>query len=123
MDHTRWLLRPLPQSFFTYANEDVALIHDLYNKFTQSNYIDTSIVSKSEAYVSMWKTHQPASSEKHLRHPLLPLDILDPPSASAPTNPCTKCGRMLTENAFPAQGWLLPAERKCWVCRAVSARR
>jgi exonuclease 3'-5' domain-containing protein 1 len=122
VDHTRWLLRPLPQSYLTYASEDVALIHALYEKFTQSNYVDPSLLSQSEAYVSIWKTHQPAASDRHVRHPLLPLGILDPPNASSTTVPCMVCGRELTRDAFPPRGWQFPAERKCWVCRAVSAR-
>jgi len=122
VDHNRWLLRPLPQSYLSYASADVALIHALYDKFMRFHYTSPVLSSQSELYISMWKHHQPASYESHLRHPLLPLGVLNTPNASASTISCMICGRGLAETAFPAQGRNVIAERRCWICRAVAAK-
>ena len=122
MDHSRWLRRPLPPSYLSYASADVALIHALYDRFTQLRYITPLLSSQSELYISIWKHHQPASHETHLRHPLLPLGVLDPPNAQSPTMNCTICSRELAETSFPALSRGFISERKCWVCRAVAAK-
>jgi hypothetical protein len=122
VDHDRWLLRPLPHTYLTYAYTDVALIHALYNKFVRLCYITPALISQSELYITMWKHHQPASHERHLRHPLLPLGMLNPSDASSLTMSCTVCSRELASTAFPALGRNFMAERKCWVCRAVAAK-
>ena len=122
VDHTRWLLRPLPQSYLSYASADVALIHALYDKFMRLHYISLLFSSQSALYISMWKHHQPTSSESHLRHPLLPLGVLSAPNTSSRAMSCTLCGRELSETAFPARSRNVVAERRCWVCRAVAAK-
>jgi len=122
VDHARWLLRPLPQSYLSYASADVALIHALYNKFLRLRYITPVLASQSEVYITVWKAHQPASHETHLRHPLLPLGVLNPSDARSSTITCTVCTRALAKTAFPALGRNYISERRCWVCRAVAAK-
>ena len=122
VDHDRWLLRPLPQSYLSYASADVALIHALYNKFMQSRYVSPVLRSQSDLYISMWKHHQPAAYEAHLRHPLPPLGVLNTPGVSSASILCTVCGRELAETAFPARARSVIAEHRCWICRAVAAK-
>lgn len=122
MDHTRWLRRPLPQLYLNYASADVALIHALYDRFTQLRYITPVLSSQSELYITIWKHHQPTSHETHLRHPLLPLGVLNSPDAQSSTISCTICSRELAETAFPTLGRNSISERRCWVCRAVAAK-
>lgn len=88
----------------------------------QSRYITPVISSQSELYITIWKRHQPASYETYLRHPLLPLGVLNPPDAPASTMSCTICNRELAGTAFPALGRNFISERRCWVCRVVAAK-
>ena len=122
VDHTLWLRRPLPQSYLDYASADVALINTLYDRFARLRYITPLLSSQSELYIAAWKHQQPTSYETHLRHPLLPLGVLNPPEAPSPTISCTICSRELDETAFPALSRNFISEHRCWVCRAVAAR-
>jgi hypothetical protein len=122
VDHTRWLHRPLPQSYLSYAGADVALIHALYDKFMQLRYITPALISQSELYITTWKHHQPASYETHLRHPLLPLGVLDPPDAPSSTIFVRYAVESLLEPPSPHLVGGSFHERRCWVCRAVAAK-
>jgi exonuclease 3'-5' domain-containing protein 1 len=122
VDHSQWLYRPLPQLYLDYASADVALIHALYDRFTQLRYITSVLSSQSELYITTWKYHQPASDEAHLCHPLLPLGVLNSPDAQFSTISCTICNRELAGTAFPTLSRDIISERRCWVCRAVAAR-
>jgi len=122
VNHNHWLHRPLPQSYLNYASADVALIHALYNRFTQLRYITPVLSSQSELYITTWKHHQPASYETHWRHPLLPLGVLNSPDTQSSTISCTVCNRELAGTAFPTLSRNFISERRCWVCRAVAPR-
>lgn len=120
MDHARWGLRPLPADYIAYATADATLIHTLFNKFTEMRYITPNLTSLSYSYVSMWKDNQPSLNNTRIRHPLLPLGIIDHASSSGPFKLCTVCGRTLPEAAFSKNSWNSNNDRKCRVCRAVS---
>jgi len=122
VDHDLWLHRPLPQSYVNYASADVALIHALYDRFTQLRYITPVLSSQSELYITTWRHHQPASYETHLRHPLLPLGVLNSPDVQSSTISCTICSRELAGTAFPTASRDFISERRCWVCRAVATK-
>jgi len=122
VNHTSWLLRPLPEAYVAYASADASLIHCLFNKFTELGYITSTLQSQSYTYVSMWKGNQPSSNGTRTGHPLLPLGILDHTSTYDLSKPCTVCSLSLPRTAFSKRSWDSPNDRKCWVCRALSVK-
>lgn len=126
--HDLWLCRPLPRNYAGYAATDAEMIHALYDIFTEKSFITSGLPAQSMRYITIWKDRQPGASDSHLRHPLLPLEILEAPddSASATMRACDTCRRLLSENAFVRESGvprcIAVSSKKCKVCLAIAAR-
>ncbi|KAK7434204.1 hypothetical protein VKT23_020334 [Stygiomarasmius scandens] len=114
LDHSRWLERPLPPLYLSYAAHDVYIIGIIYNHFLQKNYLGKSLAAQSARYASIWENSQPREGDVYRRNPLLPLEILSTNSSlTQHTRVCSGCERSLTDRSFDGNG------TKCWVCMAV----
>ncbi|KZS87955.1 hypothetical protein SISNIDRAFT_279833 [Sistotremastrum niveocremeum HHB9708] len=125
-DHSKWLSRPLTASQLSYAARDISYIDSLYSHFKKMGYIRPSLTQESEEYITLHLDSRPSSDDRFVRHPLLPLQILDKTAHINPVQ-CQGCKRTLPPDCFPshqtprhryrADG--TDRENKCFVCSAL----
>jgi exonuclease 3'-5' domain-containing protein 1 len=113
VDHSKWLQRPLPALYLSYAAHDVYVIGIIYDHFFQKRYLVKSLPEQSARYISIWENDQPLKDDVYRRNPLLPLEILSTSSNQTKVRACSGCKRDLTLRSFEGNG------TKCWVCMAV----
>ncbi|EIM86578.1 uncharacterized protein STEHIDRAFT_111056 [Stereum hirsutum FP-91666 SS1] len=127
--HDLWLCRPLPRYYAGYAATDAEMIHALYDIFIEGSFITSNLPAQSMRYITIWKDRQPGASDSHLRHPLLPLEILEAPDDGASESSmraCDTCSRLLSEKAFVREPGVprrvAVSSQKCKVCLAIAVR-
>ncbi|THU91181.1 hypothetical protein K435DRAFT_727495 [Dendrothele bispora CBS 962.96] len=117
LDHLRWLERPLPTHYLSYAAHDVYIISVIYEHFLKRGYLNNSdtLAAQSTRYASIWENDQPREEDIYRRNPLLPLEILSVPTGTGATDRiCDGCNRKLTRSSFQGINGT-----KCWVCMTV----
>lgn len=103
-----------------YAVTDVCLIARLYTRFLSKGYINEGrLIEQSGRYLALCRQRLP---KQEFQHPLLPLEILSAPTYTAGTLVCKTCSRLLSPECFSKSAQRLPAQRNCWICRAVHVR-
>ncbi|KAJ6626693.1 hypothetical protein B0H10DRAFT_1998138 [Mycena sp. CBHHK59/15] len=116
-DHAQWMRRPLSSSGLQYAADDVYNISLLFDHFLQQGYIDPSLPARSLKYVRLWSDAPPHPTDVYRSHPILPLEILEPPPPAPPMIMCTGCHRDLRRPSFPSTS--PPNQMRCFVCAAI----
>lgn len=129
--HDLWMRRPLPKNYAAYAATDAQMIHALYELFTKKSFITPDLPAQSMRYITICKDHQPTATDVHVRHPLLPLDILEVQvgaTARSVMRTCDMCRRPLSEKCFAKglEGGSISSSGNqssiCWICRAVTVK-
>ncbi|KAF9467848.1 ribonuclease H-like domain-containing protein [Collybia nuda] len=116
VNHDNWLKRPLSQAYLSYAATDIHLMALLYDKFVAKGYINTmELGEQSTRYVELWKKSQPVCEDYYKRHPLLPVEILVPPSDGIKKT-CRGCEREVIQASMSADGSL------CHICKIVAGK-
>lgn len=99
---------------------DVYLISRIFADFVTKGYIDEALLLEQSARYMTF--HQSAPKPANTGHPLLPLDILVPPSMGEKIL-CATCSRSLSLQCFPKPARGLGGDRNCFVCRAVNLNK
>ncbi|KAF8073305.1 ribonuclease H-like domain-containing protein [Lyophyllum atratum] len=119
--HISWMNRPLQESYLAHAVRDVKVIHQLYDYFSEHDYIYAELKDDSQKYASIWEDFRPKKYDRHRNNGLLPLDIIDR-TLSTETGQCKSCMRHLSRGCFSKTKWNSAKDRQCFMCRAVSVR-
>ncbi|EJD48685.1 hypothetical protein AURDEDRAFT_150817 [Auricularia subglabra TFB-10046 SS5] len=106
ISHDRWLERPLPEEYLTYAAGDIYELERVFTFFRSRSYVGTRnqprpvLEEQSARYVAM---HSGPVQQGNIYHSsnLFPLEILTPAALSyGRMSRCGKCYRLLSEASF-----------------------
>ncbi|EJD48684.1 hypothetical protein AURDEDRAFT_112824 [Auricularia subglabra TFB-10046 SS5] len=125
VNHTEWMLRPLPPTYLQYAERDILLLAYIYTVFNSRSYIShrtdasrfATLLECSDRYINMHAGPLPKGNV-YLSSNLLPLGILE--DTAGVKQPCDCCDRwLLVRRAFK----IGPVRHtSCKVCRILTER-